>query len=150
MRIALALIVAVAFVAACDDRLDPLNGGFRRPPIEVKTQAGDFALVEVNDSVLPHETENSKTIYSLVSATFKLSADSNWEYSTLEVVRGTNGVVLGNSPANYAGTWRVVDSTITLLPSQYGTLKLKGDTVFWRGAPKHGWEDTLTLTLVRK
>jgi hypothetical protein len=141
------VLVFVA-VAACDARLDPLTGRTPQPPIVVPT--GDYSLVAVNDSALPHATTNSGVVYSLVSATLSLHTDSTWLASTLESLSSTNGQFIGNSPANYEGTWRVDDTTIVLSPSKYGTLAIKGDTVFWRNGPRHGWEDSIHFTLVVK
>ena len=84
-----------------------------------------------------------------MSGSFSLHSDSTWLFATVESVSGTNGVFLGSSPANYTGTWTVSDSSINLAPSN-GRMKIKGDTLFWRGGPKHTFEDTLKFTLVRK
>ena len=138
--------IALVAAAACEDRLDPLTGGIRRAPALIA--AGTFQVVAVNDTLLPHTATNSGVNYSLVSGTFQLHPDSTWLFSTVESLTGTNGQVIGTSPANYTGTWGVVDSTIVL--KAQGTGRVKGDTIFWRGAPKHSFEDTLTLTMVRK
>ena len=100
-------------------------------------------------TALPHLTTFGGTNYSLVSGTFALNADSTWLYSSVEVLSGTNGQTIGSSPANYTGKWTVTDSTINIL-TKYGFIRFKGDTLFWKGGPRHSWEDSLTFTLVRK
>jgi hypothetical protein len=144
---ALAFVALTLAVIGCDDRGNTRIAGINRPPVDVSS--GDFNLVAVNDTLLPHKTTNSGTNYTLVSGSFSLHADSTWLFSTVESVSGTNGVFIGTSPANYSGSWRVADSTVTLLPT-YGTAKIKGDTIFWRNGPRHSWEDTIRFTLVRK
>jgi hypothetical protein len=139
-------VAVLASVTACDDRLDPISGGIRRPPSVV--EAGDFQVVAVNDTLLPHTATNSGVNYTLVSGTFQLHADSTWLFSTVESLTGTNGQVIGNSPANYTGTWGVLESTIVL--QSHGTATVKGDTIFWRGGPKHTFEDSIKYTMVRK
>ena len=146
----LAICGAVAVVSACENRLDPLIGTIGRPPITISAaDYGNVSLVAVNDTLLPRSTTNSGTVYTLVSATLRLHADSTWIFSTLESLSGTNGQFIGTSPANYTGTWRVTDTTIAMLPN-YGKATIKGDTVFWRNGPRHTWEDTIRFTLVRK
>ena len=142
----LPFVIALAAVSACDDRLDPIIGGIRRPPALIDT--GTFQLVAVNDTLLPHHATNSGVVYSLISGTFQLHGDSTWLFSTVETLTGTNGQFIGNSPANYTGTWGVVDSTIVL--SANGTAKVKSDTIVWRGGPKHTFEDSIKFSLVRK
>ena len=143
-------VVAVAAVAACENRLDPLIGTIGAPPIVITAaNYGNVGLTAVNDTALPRSTSNSGTVYTLVSATLRLHADSTWIFSTLESLSGSNGQFIGTSPANYSGTWRVSDTTITMLPN-YGTATIKGDTVFWRNGPRHTWEDTIRFTLVRR
>jgi hypothetical protein len=142
----LAFAAMLLAVVACDDRLNTRIAGIGRPDIIVPS--GDFNLVAVDDLPLPRSDTNGGTVYKLMSGSFSMHADSTWLFSTVEQLSGTNGVVLGNSPANYQGTWKVQDSTI-IMPS-YGTMKIKGDSLFWRGGPKHGFQDTLKFTLVRK
>ena len=141
------VLAAATTLAACDSRLDPHQGRTPIPPITAPT--GNYDLVEVDDEPLPHNTTNSGVVYSLVSATFSLRTDSTWAASTMEVLSGTNGQTIGNSPANYTGRWTVTDTTINLATSS-GSLRVKGDTLFWTGAPKHTWEDSLKFTLVKK
>ena len=143
----LVFLAAAACLSACDDRLNPTAGGIRRPPATAPT--GDYVAVAVNDTLLPHPTTNGGVIYSLLSGTFSLNTDSTWQAHTVESLTGTNGVFVGTSPANYVGTWRVTDSTVNVLPT-YGSITVKGDTLFWRGGPKHTWEDSIKVTLVRK
>ena len=144
----LSALLAASAVVACDSRLDPLTGRTPRPPITVTS--GTFDLVMVDDEELPHATVNGGTTYSLVTATFSLNTDSTWLFSTTEVLTSNNtGQVIGSSPANYQGSWRVSDTTINLLPN-YGRVTVKGDSLFWRGGPKHSWEPELKFTLVRK
>ena len=142
-----AITAAVAALTACESRLDPLTGRTPVPPITAPV--GNYDLTAVDDEPMPHNTTNSGVVYSLVSGTFSLRSDSTWLFSTMEVLTGTNGAPIGNSPANYQGTWRVTDTTIVLATSR-GTIRVKGDTLFWRGGPKHTWEDTLKFTLVRR
>ena len=143
----MAVMAMVASLSACDDRFGPRVG--RTPVPAITAPTGTFDLREVDDEPMPHNTTNSGVVYSLVVGTFSLRADSTWLFSTTEVLTGTNGQAIGSSPANYQGTWTVTDTTIVLATSS-GTMKVKGDTLFWRGGPKHTWEDTLTFTLVRK
>jgi hypothetical protein len=145
----LAMLFSVAGLSACDERLNPTRAGIRLPPVDVSSIAGAFDLVGVDGQALPHTTTAGGTNYSLVSGTFALNADSTWLYSSTEVLTGTNGQLIGNSPANYQGKWTVTDSTVNILAG-YGFIRMKGDTLFWRGGPRHSWEDSLTFTLVRK
>ena len=149
LRLAIAAASTLA-VAACEARIDGITGTIgRKPPITAPT--GSYDVVAVNDTALPHATSQPGTsvTWTLVTGTFGLQADSSWLFSALETKTGTNGVFLGNVPANYTGTWRVSDTTITLLPAN-GTMVTRGDTLFWRGGPKHDWEDSIKFTLVRK
>jgi hypothetical protein len=145
----LVALLAVAGTSACDERLNPTRAGIRLPAVDVTSKAGAFNLVAVDGQALPHTTTAGGTNYSLVTGTFALNADSTWLYSSTEVLTGTNGEPIGNSPANYNGRWTVTDSTINILTG-YGFVSMKGDTLFWRGGPRHNWEDSLTFTLVRK
>jgi hypothetical protein len=140
-------VAGAVAIAACETRQDPLSGRTPVPPITAPT--GNYDLVAVDDVPMPHNTTNSGVVYSLVSGTFSLRSDSTWLFSTMEVLTGTNGQPIGNSPANYQGTWRVTDTTIVVATSR-GTIRIKGDTLFWRGGPKHTWEDTLKFALVRQ
>ena len=142
----MSLTGAVATLAACDSRLDPLTGRTPIPPITAPT--GAYDLREVDEEPLPHNTTGG-VVYSLVTGSFSLNTDSTWLFSTTEVVTSTNGTLIGPSLANYQGRWSTTDTTIVLATSR-GSIKVKGDTLFWRGGPKHSWEDTLTFTLVRK
>lgn len=142
-------MLAVVGVAACDERFNPTRAGIRLPPVDVSSRVGTFDLVAVDGKALPHTTTSSATNYSLVSGSFALNADSTWLYSSTEVQSGTNGETIGTTSANYTGKWTVTDSTINLLTG-YGFMRIKGDTLFWRGGPRHTWEDSLTFTLVRK
>ena len=142
-----ALLAATIGVAACEERLNPTIVRTPVPPITAPT--GEYTLRAVDGVPLPHDTKQSGTTYSLVSGTFALGTDSSWIYSSVEVVSAANGDVIGTSPANYQGTWRIPDTTITLTPAR-GWVRVKGDTLFWRGGPRHTWEDSLTFTLVRK
>jgi hypothetical protein len=143
---AIAFAAAMLLVVACDERLNPRVVGINRPPIDVPS--GDFNLVAVDDLPLPRTDTSGGTIYKLTSGSFSLHGDSTWLFSTMESLSGTNGVFIGNSPANYQGKWTVTDSTIAI--QSYGSMKVKGDTLFWRGGPKHSFQDTLKFTLVRK
>jgi hypothetical protein len=143
-------LVCLAIVAACEGRLEPGIGTIGSPPITITAaDFGNLGLVEVNDTTLPRSTSNSGVVYTLVSGSFSLHADSTWLASTLESLSAPNGTFIGTSPANYTGTWRVHDTTLTLLPN-YGTAVIKGDTIFWRNGPRHTWEDSIKFTLVRK
>ena len=143
-------LIALALVVACESRLAPGVGTIGSPPIDVKaTDFGDMGLVAVNDTALPRSTTSGGVVYTLISGTFSLHADSTWLASTLESLSSTDGEFIGTSPANYTGTWRVTDTTITLLPT-YGTAVIRGDTIFWRNGPRHTWEDSIKFTLVRK
>jgi len=143
-----AFLLACVAVAACETRLDPLTG--RTPPPPITVTFGKYTLVAVNDSALPHPTTNSGVVYTLVSATLTLGSSGSWEASTLESLSGTNGQFIGTSPANYNGTWAYADTTIALSPDKYGTVTVKGDTVFWRNGPRHTWEDSIKFTMVIK
>jgi hypothetical protein len=142
-----AVLVALAAVAACDGRVDHLTGYVGQPPLSI--QAAEFTLVAVNDTQLPRSTTNNGTVYTTVSGSFSIHADSTWFFSTLESLSGTNGQFIGTSPTNNNGQWTVTDTTITLLPTS-GKAVMKGDTIFWRNGPRHTWEDSIKLTLVRK
>ena len=142
-----AALVALALATACEERLSPRLGGIGDPPITVPT--GQFNLVEVNDDPLPHETSNGESILSMITGTLALNPDSTWQFARVEQVKDTSGTVLGTGPASFTGgKWTVTGSTINMLPSS-GTMTVKGDTLFWIGAPKHPWESTLKFTLVR-
>jgi hypothetical protein len=143
-------LAAVAVVAACGDtRLAPGIGTIGQPPVVVKAaDYGNMSMVAVNDSALPRGTTNAGVVYSMISGTFSLHADSTWLASTLESLSRTNGQFIGTSPANYIGTWSV-DDTMLVLPG-YGTMLLKGDTIFWFNGPRHGWEDSIKYTFVKK
>jgi len=147
----LGIVTVVAALSACDARQFPTYGGIGRPPIDVVSLAGTFDLKQVDGVNLPHLTSFGGTNYSLVSGTLQFHADSTWLFTTSEVVTGANGQTIGTSPANYTGTWTVTttDSTINMRPS-YGFMKSKGDTMFWKGGPRHSWEDSLTFTLVKR
>jgi hypothetical protein len=145
-----AFVASLGIVAACEGRLEPGVGTIGSPPITVKAaDFGNLGLVEVNDTTLPRSTSNSGVVYTLVSGSFSLHADSTWLASTLESLSAPNGTFIGTSPANYSGTWRVSDTTLILLPN-FGTAVIKGDTIFWRNGPRHSWEDSIKFTLVRK
>lgn len=144
-----AFIVALAAIIACEGRVDSLTGYIGKPPLSI--QAAEYNLVAVNDTLLPRSTTNSGTVYTIVSGSFSIHADSTWFFSTLESLSGTNGQFISTSPANYTGKWTVTDTTINLLPTAtYGKAIMKGDTVFWRNGPRHAWEDSIKFTLVRK
>ena len=143
----LVLLAVIGGFVACDNRLDPRYGGIGRQPITAPT--GDYELRAVDGQPLPHVATNSGTNYALTSGSFSLRADSTWLFTTMEAVSSTGGAFIGNSPANYQGSWTVTDTTINLRTG-YGTARVKGDTIFWRGGPRHTWEDTLEFTLVRK
>jgi hypothetical protein len=148
LRRLLLLTVLTVSVAACDQRLNPVQVGVRPPPVTAPT--GAFDLVAVNDTPMPHITSQGNVNYVVVSGTFNLNNDSTWLLSTVDQQSDKNtGVVYGTSPANYIGTWSVKDSTINMSPDR-GSMKMKGDSLFWAGAPKRSWEDTLRFTLVRK
>ena len=140
-------MAGIVVLAGCDNRLEPRFGRTPVPPITAPT--GNYDLREVDDEPLPHNTTNSGVVYSLVTGTFSLRTDSTWLFSATEVLTGTNGQAIGSSPANYQGRWSVTDTTIELATSS-GFIRVKGDTLFWRGGPKHTWEDSLTFTLVKK
>src|SRR5262245_9029517 len=149
LRLAFAVALTTS-IAACEARVDGLTGTTRNThPITAPT--GSYNLVAVNDTALPHATDQPGTSvkWTLVIGTFALSADSSWNFSMTESKSGTNGVSLGDVPTNLQGTWQVSDTTITLKPAS-GTMVTKGDTLFWRGGPKHAWEDSIKFTLVRK
>ena len=149
----LTLGAATVALAACDNRINPLTGVSGRPPA-VTVLAGNFDLRAVDQVELPHATPDgvpNGLTHSLVSGTFQLHDDSSWIYSSVEATTVTNtGNPFGApSLANYQGTWSVKSDTIKL-SSTYGWIRMKGDTLFWRGGPRHTWEDTLTFTLVKK
>lgn len=142
-----AALVALVAVSACEERLNPTMGRTPVPPVTAPT--GEYTLREVNGEPLPHTARQSATNYNLVSGSFNLIADSSWGFSAFETVTAANGDLIGSGPSNINGTWRVTDTTIALLPSR-GLMRIKGDTLFWVGAPKHSWEDSLTFTLLRR
>ena len=142
-------VVALAFVTACESRLAPGIGTIGQPPLVIKaTDYGNMGMVAVNDTILPRSTTNAGVVYSMLSGTFSLHADSTWLASTLESLSGSNGQFIGTSPANYTGTWTVKDTVMVL--TGYGTAIVKGDTIFWFKGPRHGWEDSIKYTLVKK
>jgi hypothetical protein len=145
----LTLAAATVVLAACDSRINRVTGISGRPP-EILVPTGDYDLRVVDDAAMPHITSQSGVTYSLVSGTFRLHADSTWIYSSVEVLTNTsNGNPISTSPANYQGTWTVKSDTVKL-STPYGWIRMKGDTLFWRGGPRHTWEDTLKFTLVKK
>lgn len=142
-------LAALAITTACESRLAPGIGTIGQPPVVIKAaEYGNMGMVAVNDTILPRSTTNSGVVYSMIGGTFSLHADSTWLASTLESLSASNGQFIGTSPANYTGTWTVKD-TVVVLPG-YGTAILKGDTIFWFKGPRHGWEDSIKYTLVRK
>lgn len=145
----LGIAVAIAALSACDARQFPTLGGIAKPPVDVSPLAGFYDLKQVDGANLPHRTTQGGTVYDLVAGSFELHADSTWLFSTTEVLSGTNGQTIGTSPANYTGKWTVTDSTINVLTGR-GFIKWKRDTLFWKGGPRHSWEDSLTYTLVRR
>ncbi|HET9424479.1 MAG TPA: hypothetical protein VFO55_03835 [Gemmatimonadaceae bacterium] len=142
-----AALAMLALTTACETRLDPKIGGIRPPAIKAPT--GPYDLVEVNDAALPHTTTQNNTTYALLSGTFALNADSTWLYSSVTQQPGPNGTVL-TSQGNYIGRWTVTDSTINLVQPASGTIKVKGDSLFWTGGPRYSWEAPLVYTLVRR
>ena len=145
----LALAVATVALGACDSRINRVTG-ISGNPQTVTVPTGDFDLRAVDDAAMPHVTSQNGVTYSLVSGTFRLHADSTFIYSSVEVLTNTaNGNPISTSPANYQGKWTVKSDTLKLT-SPYGWMRMKGDTLFWRGGPRHTWEDTLEFTLVKK
>jgi hypothetical protein len=143
-----AALVALAVVTACEERLSPRRGGIADPPITAPT--GQFNLVEVNDDPLPHETNKGDTTLSMIVGTLTMDPDSTWQFARVEQLKDTNGTVISTEPGSFTGgRWTVTGSTINMLPSS-GTMTVKGDTLFWIGAPKHPWETTLKFTLLIK
>ena len=143
------LLASVAAVACGDARTAPLIGTIGQPPVVIKAaDYGNMGMVAVNDTALPRGTTNAGVVYSMISGTFSLHADSTWLASTLESLSGTNGQFIGTSPANYNGTWSVKDTMLVL--SGYGTARVKGDTIFWFKGPRHGWEDSIKYTFVKR
>jgi hypothetical protein len=143
-----AFLVALAAVTACEARIDAPTGYVGQPPLSI--QAADYNLVAVNDTQLPRSTTNSGTVYTMVSGSFSLHADSTWFFSTLETLSAaSNGQFISTSPASYQGKWTVTDTTIHFETAR-GTGRLKGDTLIWRNGPRHTWEDSIKFTLVRK
>lgn len=148
LRRLLLLTVLTVSVAACEQRANPVTAVTRPPPVTAPT--GQYSLVAVNDTPMPHVTSQGTVNYIVLSGNFTLGDDSTWALSTVDQQADKNtGVVYGTSPASYIGTWTVKDSTILLAPNK-GSMKMKSDTIFWTGAPKHNWEDTLRFTLVKK
>ena len=149
VRSLVAAIAAISVLSACDERFDPTRAGIRPPAISIAGMTGSLDVIAVNASPLPHITTFGGTNYSLVAGTFALKVDSSWEYSSTEVLSGSNGQVIGTSPANYNGKWTVTDSTVNILTAS-GFIRIKAETLFWKGGPRHNWEDSLTFTLLRK
>ena len=144
-----AALVALALVAACEERLSPRFGGIGQPPITVPT--GQYVVVEVNDQPLPYAETEDDTTSSLASGTLRLDADSSWQFSTVEVLSlDSTGTVIRTSPAQFTGgTWAVTSTTVNMRPNR-GTITVKGDSLFWIGGPEHDWDDIVKYTLVRK
>jgi hypothetical protein len=144
-----AFVVALALVAACESRLAPGIGTIGQPPVVIKAaDYGNMGMIAVNDSLLPRSTSNAGVVYTMISGTFSLHADSTWAGSTLESLSGADGQFIGTNPNNYNGTWSVKDSTVML--SGYGTAFVKGDTIFWFKGPRHIWEDSIKYTYLKK
>src|SRR3954470_16768180 len=142
-----AFLIALAAVAACEGRINAPTGYVGQPPLSI--QAADYSLVAVNDTQLPRSTTNSGTVYTMVSGSFSLHADSTWFFTTLESLSGTNGQFISTTPSSYQGTWNVTDTTVHFQAAR-GTGRIRGDTLFWRNGPRHTWEDSIKFTLVRK
>jgi hypothetical protein len=143
----LCLLIAIAAVTACDERSNPTLAHTHVPALTAPT--GRYVLEAVNDTVLPHSTSFAGTTYLLVSGTFDLVSDSTWFYHSVNS-QASNGVIFATSPANLTGRWTATDTTLELVQPAAGTLRVKGDTLFWSNAPKNSWEPALTFTLVRQ
>lgn len=145
-----ACIAAVAAVAACgESRLAPGIGTINQPPVIIDAASlGNTEMVAVNDTLLPRATTNGGVVYSMISGTFSLNPDSTWAGSTLESLSGTNGQFIETRPINRNGTWKVQDSTVVL--SGFGTVRVRGDTIFWFNGPRHPWEDSVKYTFVKQ
>jgi hypothetical protein len=85
----------------------------------------------------------------LLWGTFDLASDSTCFYHSVNSL-GSKGVIFATSRANVSGRWTATDTTLELVQPAAGTLRVKGDTLFWRNAPKNSWEPALTFTLVRQ
>ena len=139
-----AFLASVAGGAACDGRIDGLTGTTGSPPIN---EFANMGMLAVNDTLLPRSTANAGVVYSMISGTFSLKTDSTWLASTLERV-SSNGTV-DTTATTYSGTWRATGTLLTLQPG-FGTARIKGDTIFWYKGPRHGWEDSIKYTFVKK
>lgn len=145
-----AFATSLLLVVACEERFNPTIARTPLPPIEAPPP-GLFELREVDARPLPHTTTMTGTNYTLLSGNFTFFADSTWSFVTNSVLTAANGAFIGNSPAAYGGTWQIKDTVINLTASvPFGWLRVRDDTLFWRGGPKKQWEDTLTFTMVRK
>ena len=76
--LAAASLVAAVGAAACEERLNPTMA--RTPIPRVTAPTGEYTLRAVDAAPLPHDARQGATIYSLVSGTFILGADSSWVY----------------------------------------------------------------------
>jgi hypothetical protein len=143
----LSLLIALAALVACDERTNPTLAHTPVPALVAPT--GHYVLTAVNDTLLPHTTTFAGTTYLVTSGTFDLSTDSTWFYHSVNS-QASNGVIYGTSPASQGGRWTATDSTIELVQPTAGTLRVKGDTLFWSNAPKFQWESPLTFTMVKQ
>jgi hypothetical protein len=142
-------LASLALTAACESRLAPGIGTINQPPVVINAaEYGNMGMIAVNDTLLPRSTTNGGVVYTMISGTFSLHADSTWAGSTLESLSGSNGQFIGTNPNNYNGTWSVKDSTV-VLPGR-GTVLVKGDTIFWFKGPRHIWEDSIKYTFLKK
>jgi hypothetical protein len=145
-----AFLASLALVAAaCESRLAPGIGTINQPPVVINAaEYGNMGMIAVNDTLLPRSTTNAGVVYTMISGTFSLHADSTWAASTLESLSSTDGTFIGTHPNNYNGTWSVKDSTVVL--SGRGTALVKGDTIFWFNGPRRIWEDSIKYTILKK
>lgn len=144
---ALLLVASVVGISACETRLDFTSASIRRPAITAPI--GTYQLRSVDDAPLPHSTTGFGTVYTLVTGSFDLGKDSTWAYHSVTAVTAPDGTPLGTSPANYGGRWTATDTTIELLAPASGSIKIRGDTLYWIGGPKFDWEQPLKFGMTK-
>src|SRR3954470_18114822 len=88
----LLLVAAAAIVAGCDTHFGITGVIPNRTSFTVPT--GTFHLRMVDDEPLPHVTTGFGTVYSVVSGSLDLLADSTWAYHSVTVVSAPDGTVL--------------------------------------------------------
>jgi hypothetical protein len=141
------LLLLALGIVACDQRALPTRASIRVPPITAPT--GDYLLRSVDSKPLPHVTSAGGTVYRLMAGSLEIHSDSTWLFHTNTHVTASDGTFLQTSPANYTGRWTANDTVIVLTNPESGTIRVKGDTLFWTGGPRHSWESPLVFALTK-